>query len=289
MSKSINTRLLKDRLFYLVVIIIASIATLPLLSIIWELTSKGYSQLSLEFFTQEAPSSMEAMMSRASGENIPGGIVNGIQGTLYMVGLASLAALPAGIFLGIFLYGSKYKKLAHFLRFTTEMMQGLPSIVIGVVIYGLIVKHVTHSFSALAGSSALACMMLPLIVRSTEESLRMLPGSLKEAGMALGVPYPIVVFRVLLPASFSGLFTGILLALSRVLGETAPLILTALGSSAINWEIDSPTSAIPLLIWEFYNDPNLSPLIWSASLFLLFIILFLNLLSKHLAKKWKIN
>lgn len=134
----------------------------------------------------------------------------------------------------------------------------------------------------------MAMLMLPLIIRSTEETLKMLPGSLKEAGLALGASYSTVILRVLLPSAFGGLFTGILLAVSRVLGETAPLMLTALGASAIEWNIFEPMSALPLQIWEFYNDPNLSGLIWSTSLFLLLLILVLNLLAKRIARKWKI-
>ena len=144
-------------------------------------------------------------------------------------------------------------------------------------------------YSAFAGSVSLAIMMIPLIVRSTEETLKMLPGSLKEAGLALGSSYTNVILRVLLPSAFGGLFTGILLAVSRVMGETAPLMLTALGSTAINWNVMEPTSAVPLLIWEFYNDPNLIDMIWSSSLFLLILVLSLNLIAKHIAKKWKIQ
>ena len=132
-------------------------------------------------------------------------------------------------------------------------------------------------------------MMLPLIVRSTEETLKMLPGSLKEAGLALGASYTSVILKVLLPAAFGGLFTGILLAISRVMGETAPLMLTALGSTAINCDVLKPTSAVPLLIWEFYNDPNLIDMIWSSSLFLLMLILTLNIIAKQIAKKWRVQ
>ena len=117
------------------------------------------------------------------------------------------------------------------------------------------------------GSVALFIMMLPLIVRSTEETLSMLPGTLKAAGMALGGSYPRVIFKVLIPSAFGGIFTGILLAVSRVIGETAPLMFTALGCYSMQWDVSQPMSAVPLLIWQFFNDPNLQPLIWSASLF----------------------
>ena len=167
-------------------------------------------------------------------------------------------------------------------------MQGTPSIVIGIIAYAWVVKPL-GSYSALAGSTALAIMMLPLIVRSTEETLRMLPISLKEAALALGAPYWAVMLKVMLPSAFGGLFTGILLAVSRVMGETAPLMLTALGSTMINWDVVSPTSAVPLLIWEFYNDPNLVDMIWSSSLFLMMLIFILNLIAKQVARKWRIQ
>ena len=126
-----------------------------------------------------------------------------------------------------------------------------------------------------------------MIVRSTEETMKMIPNSIKEAGLALGIPYYKVILRILIPTGFSGLLTGILLGISRVLGETAPLMLTALGSSVINLDVTKPTSAIPLLIWEFYNDPNMVDLIWSSSLLLMFIVLSLNLISKRIAARSK--
>ena len=228
------------------------------------------------------------MLARNSGELIPGGIANGITGTLLMVVIASLLAIPTGILGGIYLSEKPKTWFSILIRFLTDLVQGSPSIVIGIIAYSWIVKPL-GSYSALAGSIALSIMMLPLIIRSTEETLKMLPGSLKEAGLALGASYTRVILKVLLPSAFGGLFTGILLAISRVMGETAPLMLTALGSSAINWDILKPTSAVPLLIWEFYNDPNLIDMIWSSSLFLLLSILLLNIIAKQVARKWKIQ
>ena len=161
----------------------------------------------------------------------------------------------------------------------------MPSIVLGLIAYLWVVKGITGGYSALAGSVALAIMMLPLIIRATEETMKMIPGSLKEAGMALGVPYYKVILRVLIPSGFSGLMTGILLAISRILGETAPLMLTALGNPMINWDATAPTSAVPLLIWDFYNDPNMVDLIWSSSLFLMGFVLTLNIISKRIIAK----
>ena len=121
---------------------------------------------------------------------------------------------------------------------------------------------------------------------STEETLKILPTSLKEAGLALGGNSVRVMLKVQLPAAFGGVFTGILLAISRVIGETAPLMFTALGCSFVRWSIDKPISAVPLLIWEFFNDPYLQDMIWGASLFLLLFVLTLNVLSKYLKRKW---
>ena len=139
---------------------------------------------------------------------------------------------------------------------------------------------------SIAGSVALCIMMLPLIIRSTEETLKILPSSLKEAGLALGGNSARVMLKIQLPAAFGGIFTGVLLTISRVIGETAPLMFTALGCSLIRFSIDKPISAVPLLIWEFFNDPNLQELIWGASLFLLLFVLTLNLTAKYIAKKW---
>ncbi len=224
------------------------------------------------------------MTALNAGEIIPGGILNGITGTLLMVVLASLIAIPVGLVIGVFLYENATKRYASIVRDITDILQGVPSIVLGLIAYFWVVKPITNGFSALAGSVALAIMMLPLIIRSTEETLKMIPDTIKEAGFALGVPYHKTILRVLIPTGFSGLLTGILLAISRVIGETAPLMLTALGSMQVNFNIDKPTSAVPLLIWEFYNDPNMVDLIWSSSLFLMGLVLILNLLSKAIGK-----
>ena len=285
---SLTYRHFKDCLFFWTVCIFVALTPIPLILIIWEVVKKGYKQINLNFFTETAPSTLDAMLARNSGELIPGGIANGITGTLLMVVIASLLAIPTGILGGIYLSEKPKTWFSILIRFLTDLVQGSPSIVIGIIAYSWIVKPL-GSYSALAGSIALSIMMLPLIIRSTEETLKMLPGSLKEAGLALGASYTRVILKVLLPSAFGGLFTGILLAISRVMGETAPLMLTALGSSAINWDILKPTSAVPLLIWEFYNDPNLIDMIWSSSLFLLLLILLLNIIAKQVARKWKIQ
>ena len=284
-----NPRELKNKIFSGLIIFFSIITISPIILIISKLVIKGIKQINLSFFTETAPDTFEAMTAINNGEIIPGGILNGITGTLFMVIMAALIAIPIGILIGLYLYENPGKVYANIVRDIADILQGVPSIVLGLIAYIWIVKGVTNGYSALAGSVSLSIMMLPLILRSTEETLKMIPVSLKEAAVALGVPYHKVIFRVMIPTGFSGLSTGILLAISRVIGETAPLMLTALGSSAVNYQLNKPTSAVPLLIWEFYNDPNMVDLIWSSSLFLMGFVLTLNLISKRISAKRNAN
>lgn len=286
-TTGVKRRIAKDKMAYAFICIFAFLAMVPLFLILWEVVSKGYKNFNFRLFTEVAPSSMDAMFARVNGEPIPGGILNGITGTILIVGLAIFFTIPLGLYIGIYLSENSEKRFSKIVSFLTDLLQGIPSIVIGIIAYAWVVKPL-GSYSALAGSVALSIMMLPMIVRSTEETLKMLPRAYKEAGLALGSSYTNVVFRILLPSGFGGIFTGILLAISRVMGETAPLMLTALGASLVNWNIFEPTSSIPLLIWEFYNDPNLIDLIWSSSLLLLIVIFVLNWIAKTVARKWKI-
>ena len=284
-DRGVNRRILKNRLFASGVVILSMVTISPIVLIIYKLVAKGYKQINLDFFTKKAPDTYEAMVAIGAGEVIPGGILNGITGTLFMVLIASLMAIPIGLLIGIFLYDQKSKRYAGIVRDIVDILQGVPSIVLGLISYFWVVKNITHGYSALAGSTALSIMMLPLIIRSTEETLKMIPDTIREAGFALGVPYHKIILKVLIPSGLSGILTGILLAISRVIGETAPLMLTALGSMEVNFNVTKPTSAVPLLIWEFYNDPNMVDLIWSSSLFLMMVVLLLNLLSKQIIAK----
>ncbi|PLX10801.1 MAG: phosphate ABC transporter, permease protein PstA, partial [Marinilabiliales bacterium] len=270
----------KNQIFKVLVIVLSIITISPIVLIIGKLVINGVSQINLDFFTQTAPDTFEAMTAVSNGEKIPGGIVNGITGTLLIVLVSSFIAIPIGIITGIYLYENQNKKYANLIRNLTDILQGVPSIVLGIIGYLWVVINITNGFSALAGSVSLAIMMLPLIIRSTEETMKMVPESIKEAGVALGVPYHKIILRVMIPSSFSGLITCILLSISRILGETAPLLLTTLGSPVINLDVTRPTNAVPLLIWNFYNDPNLIDLIWSSSLFLMGLVLTLNIISK---------
>ncbi len=282
---NIQHRLAKDRLMLWGVCLFAALTAVPLFAILGEVLVRGYDQLSWSFFTEPTPTAYKAMKAMEAGQPIPGGIANGIVGTVLMLGMASLVAIPVGILCGAFLAENSKSRFAQVVSYLTDLLQGTPSVIIGIVTYIWVVVPM-RGYSAIAGSVALFVMMLPLIIRSTEETLKILPASLKEAGLALGGNRARVMLKVQLPAAFGGIFTGVLLAISRVIGETAPLMFTALGCSFVRFAIDKPVSAVPLLIWEFFNDPNLQELIWGASLFLLLFVLTLNLTAKYFAKKW---
>lgn len=278
-------RLYTDRAFKGLVCIFAGLTAIPLLAILGEVLMRGCGQLSWSFFTEPTPTAFKAMQAVAADEPIPGGIANGIIGSVLMLGMATVVAVPIGIMCGVYLAENAKKRFAVVVSYITDLLQGTPSVIIGIITYVWVVVPM-KGYSAIAGSVALFIMMLPLIIRSTEETVKILPASLKEAGLALGGNRARVTLKVILPSAFGGIFTGILLAVSRVIGETAPLMFTALGCSFIRWDIDKPISAVPLLIWEFFNDPNLQELIWGASLFLLIFVLSLNLTAKYFARKW---
>jgi phosphate transport system permease protein len=280
-------RLRKNRIFKALIVVFSVLSIIPIIFITGKILILGIRQINISFFTQTAPDSFQAMAAIANDEIIPGGIANGITGTLLIVVVATAMALPVGLMTGVYLSENTKSRYSGLIRSITEMLQGVPSIVLGIISYLWIVKNITNGFSAFAGSVALSIMMLPMIIRSTEETMKMIPQEIREAAYALGTPYHRIIAQVLIPSGFSGLSTGLLLSLSRILGETAPLIMTALGSSAISLNITKPTSAVPLLIWEFYNDPNMVSLVWSSSLFLMALVLTLNITSRMIASRNK--
>ena len=283
----LKIRILKNKMLFIVICIFSALTAIPLIAILGEVLIKGWDQLGWSFITEATPNAYKAMMAMSNGESVPGGIANGIVGTFLMLSLASVVAIPIGILCGICLSEYRGNWFATIVSYLTDLLQGTPSIIIGIITYIWVVVPM-KGYSAFAGSVALFIMMLPLIIRSTEETMKILPETLKEAGLGLGGNYWRVMLKVMLPASFCSIFTGIQLAISRVVCETAPLKFTALGGASNSWNMSKPMSAVPLLIWEFFNDPNLQSLIWGASLFLLTFVLCLNLIAKRIAKKWKI-
>ncbi len=264
------------------------LTAIPLFAILITVIVKGAKYLTLSFISKPMPTSYDAMVAINNNLPIDGGIVNGIIGTLLMLLLACVIVVPIGIATGVFLSERKTTKFAKIVSYLTDLLQGTPSIIVGIIVYALIVIPM-KGYSGLAGGIALMIIMLPLIIRSTEEALNLLPSNLKEAALSLGSNYFRCVFHVLIPSAFGGIFTGIMLSISRAIGETAPLTFTALGCAAIQWNIQKPMSAIPLLIWQFFNDPSLQSLIWAASLLLLIIVLIINISAKIISRKWKIS
>ncbi len=215
-----------------------------------------------------------------------GGIGNAITGTLMLLGLASIAGLPLGIAAGIYLaeYGDGW--FANVVRFVSDTLTGVPSIVTGVFVYTLIVLPQKH-FSALAGGIALAIIMIPIVARTTEEMIRLVPTSLREGALALGAPQWRVTMGVVLPAAASGIATGAMLAVARVSGETAPLLFTAFGSRFFNWQLDQPMSSLTVQIYNYAISPydEWHAQAWAATLVLMTLILIINMSVRFLTRK----
>ncbi|HAR64561.1 MAG: phosphate ABC transporter permease PtsA [Candidatus Margulisiibacteriota bacterium] len=280
MKNGVNSRLVKDKIFLSIVIFFSFLSILPLLFILFYIVKNGFGVLSLDFITQ---------LPKPVGET-GGGISNAIIGTFILIGIASILSMPLGIGIGIYLAENKSGKLPYIVRLCAEVLQGIPSIVIGIIAWIWIVVQI-GSFSALSGGIALGMLMLPIIVRSTEETLKLIPTSLKEASLALGVPYYRTILKVVLPTGISGIVTGILLSISRVAGETAPLLFTAFGSPYMNTNIMKPVNSLPALIFNYATSPYEDWLsaAWGASLVLVLLVLILNFIAKVVTKKWKVQ
>jgi phosphate transport system permease protein len=249
-----------------------AIGMLFLLWILSVLFLKGFSSISLEVFTHSTP---------APGSE-GGGLANAIVGSLMIVASCTLISTPIGVLAGLYLseYGDR-SKVASITRFVTDIMLSAPSIVIGLFVYAIVVAQVRH-FSGWAGTIALALIAIPVVVRTTENMLRLVPGSLREAAYALGTPKWKVAFMITLRAAQSGVITGILLALARVSGETAPLLFTALNNQFFSTNMNAPMANLPVVIFQFAMSPydNWVDLAWAAALLITFAVLGLNILAR---------
>jgi phosphate transport system permease protein len=275
-KQSIRRRLL-DKIATGVVMACVIAAIIPLGSILIEVVKNGSGALSLEFLTQP-PGAI------GSGS---GGIGPAIQGTLIVIALASLIGAPAGVLAGIYL--SEFAGSGRFpyaIRFLNDVLTGLPSIVVGIVGFVVIVLTI-GSFSVWAGAFALSIIMVPIVVRVTEETLKLVPNSIREAGYSLGIPKWKVVMFIVLTSAKSGVLTGIVLALSRISGETAPLIMTILGTSLFFTGFADPVDALPLRIWRLASQPYESAhsFGWGAALILIILVLAMSVGLRMLAYK----
>jgi phosphate transport system permease protein len=252
-----------------------ALALLPLLSLLWLVVSKGAAGLSLAFFV-ERPTPV--------GE-LGGGVGNAILGTFFMVAMASLVAVPVGVGTGVFLAERGDGRFGGAVRFVTEVLSGVPSIVVGIVAYGLLVVPMRR-FSAIAGAAALALLMVPPLARAAEEFVRLVPATLREASLALGVAQWRTSLRVVLRTALPGILTAVLLAVARAAGETAPLLFTALNNQYWNTRPDQPTASLTVQIFNYAISPyeDWHQKAWSAALVLLLLVGLLNLLARALAR-----
>jgi phosphate transport system permease protein len=265
MFSSYKIRKFKNRLFFILCLLCVIIAVTPLISIIIEVIIRGAPVINIQFLT---------------ADGLSGGIGPAIQGTLILVGLTSLIGVPIGVMSGIYLAEYGNNKYASWMRSTNDVLTEFPSIVIGITAFSVIVIGVTGSFSPLAGAIALSFMMIPVIARTTEESLKLVPNSVREASLALGIHKWKTTLRIVLSAGRSGLVTGVLLAVARIAGETAPILLTILGSTYFFAGLNRPMDALPLRIFLNSRLPSAESQAqaWGAALILILIVLFLNII-----------
>lgn len=271
-KQNVSGRLVVDKIMMGIVFGCVVAAVIPLGSILLEVFKNGISAISIEFLTQ-VPGAI------GSGE---GGIGPAIQGTLIIIGMSSLIGVPIGVMSGIFLAEFGDNRLGRTVRFFNDVFMEFPSIVLGIFAFLVIVLVLGH-FSLWAGAFALSLIMFPIVARTTEESLKMVPITYREAGIALGLKKWVITFRIVLSAAKSGMITGILLSVGRIGGETAPLIMTVLGSSQFFSGVDAPMDALPLRIWRMsllpYDSAQMQG--WGAALVLIMIILVINITVRY--------
>jgi phosphate transport system permease protein len=262
-------RTLVDRGMTIVAVALTIVGMSPLISVLWNIISKGLPGLTATMFTKPI---------------IDDGFANAVVGTLIMVAIASLLSIPIGIATGIYL--AEYapnSKTNRAVKFLNTILTGVPSIVVGIFTYDAVVltskQLFDFSYSAVAGGISLAIIMLPIIALTTEEVLKLVPDQMRLASAGLGGSKFQTISRIILPTALPALVTGILLAISRGFGETAPLLFTALFAQDWASNLLSPTASLPILIFNLYNDPDpvKNQLVWTASFFLLSIVLVINL------------
>ncbi|MFD5492324.1 phosphate ABC transporter permease PstA [Streptomyces sp. NPDC001812] len=271
----------KDRTATSLVWVSFIIAVIPLASLIWETVKKGVKVLDGFFLTH----SMGVVADQEPG----GGIYHAILGTLEQVGIATLISVPLGILTAIYLVEYGRGKLAQAVTYFVDVMTGIPSIVAGLFILSLWIIMLDMGYSGFAGSLALCILMIPIVVRSTEEMLKLVPNELREASLALGIPKWRTILKVVLPTSIGGIVNGVMLAIARITGETAPVLLLVWGTATINANpFDGPQASLPMYIYLQYNNGS-EPAYdraWAAALTLIAFIMILNLAARGIAR-WK--
>jgi len=253
----------------------AVLALVPLVSVLYYVTSRGIGGISLNFFTE---------LPKPVGE-AGGGMANALVGTLKLVFLACAFGIPPGVLAGVYLADFGESRFAKWVRFSADVMSGVPSITVGIFVYALVVLQAKH-FSAFAGGIALAVLMLPTVTRTTEELLRLVPESLREAALGLGVPKWRATLRVMLRTAAPGIATGVMLAIARVAGETAPLLFTAFSNPFWSSGLNEPTASLSMNIYNYAVSPyeEWHRQAWAAALVLLVLVLLLNVTARLLVR-----
>jgi phosphate transport system permease protein len=260
-----------SRIFEILCAAAVLVALLPLALILFYVIKEGAGSLNLAFFTH---------MPKPVGE-LGGGMANAIVGTLILIGLAALFAVPLGIVCGIHLAEYPQAKFSSAVRFAADVLNGVPSIVIGIFAYAIVVYPVKR-FSAIAGGFALGLLMIPMVVRTTEELLRLVPSGLREGALALGATRSRAVFTVIVPAALPGILTGVLVALARVAGETAPLLFTSFNNSYFSTSLTQPIASLTYQVWIYANSPydDWHRQAWAGAFLLVMIILTLSIMAR---------
>lgn len=273
-------RAFKNILMLNLVRVLAVLGALPFFLITIYVFEKGFSSLNWDFFTQ---------LPKPPGE-MGGGIANALWGTCQMVVVASIVAVPWGVVAGIYLSEFGRGKTAFFLRMAVDLLTSVPSIVVGIFIYSLLVVTTGH-FSGWAGAMSLAVIMLPFVARSSEEMFRLVPGAVREAGLALGLPRWVVTYRLVFPSAFKGVLTAVMLAVARVTGETAPLLFTALGNQFYNESLREPTASLSVQVYNFASSgfEDLQRQAWAGALVLVLFVLTVNLGTRLLFSREKMS
>ena len=253
----------------------AVLALMPLVSVLYYVTARGIGGINLDFFTE---------LPKPVGES-GGGMANAIVGTLKLVFLACAIGIPPGVLAGVYLAEFGHSRFGKVVRFSADVMSGVPSITVGIFVYSLVVLQ-TKQFSALAGGIALAVLMLPTVTRTTEELLRLVPESLREAALGLGLPKWRATLRVMLRTAAPGIATGVMLAVARVAGETAPLLFTAFNNRFWSSGLNEPTASLPVNIYTYAVSPyeEWHRQAWAAALVLLLLVLLLNVSARLLVR-----
>jgi len=269
--RTVGRRKIVNGIMGVLVALAALITTLPLVFILYHLIKTGASSLSVDFFTR---------MPRPVGEG-HAGVANGIVGTLILIAGACAVGLPIGIGAGLYLADYGASRFATIVRFLADVLNGLPSIVVGVFAWEFLVRPVGH-FSAIAGSIALAAMMIPMITRTTEEMVRLVPTSLREAALALGYSRARTALTIVLRTATAGIVTGVLVAVARVSGETAPLLFTAFGNNFWSLRLDQPIAALPLQIFSYAISPydEWHSLAWAGALVLIAVVFIISVAAR---------